>query len=181
MTDLLLHKDIQNILETYSDPDEIFNRILPVVGEVLQCDRCFLYLRNPQTKLGKVGYCWRRNEDIPDMREPEWKLEPEWLPQEDPLFSAALRTAPSIYVEDVETASPEVLNKKFERENFGHRALIHAHLCQDNQLWGILQPCVFGQQRVWSNSDRAFISQLGRKLTPLAIAYVKKATDIDRK
>jgi GAF domain-containing protein len=127
--------------------------------------------------MGQIGYCWRRNEHIPDMREPEWKLEPEWLSQEDPLFAAALRTAPSIYVEDVETASPEILNKKFEQENFGHRALIHAHLCQDNQLWGILQPCIFGQPRFWSESDRAFISQMEKKLTPLVVAYVQKSTD----
>ncbi|MBW4564687.1 MAG: GAF domain-containing protein [Mojavia pulchra JT2-VF2] len=177
MTNLVLHEAVQSILEKNSDPDAIFTAILPVVGEVLQCDRCFLYLRNPQTKFGQIGYCWRRNQDIPDMREPEWKLEPAWLPQVDPLFAAALQTAPSIYVEDVETASPEVLNKDFEREHFGHRALIHAHLCQDQQLWGILQPCVFGQQRTWSESDRTFITQLENKLAPLAVAYVKGATD----
>ncbi|MBE9210795.1 GAF domain-containing protein [Nostoc sp. LEGE 06077] len=176
MTNLVLPKAVQDILVTYSEPDHIFTAILPIIGEVLQCDRCFLYLRNPHTKMGKVGYCWRRNENIPDVREPEWKLELESLPQEDPLFAAALRTAPSIYVEDVEIASPEVLNKNYERENFGHRALIHAHLCQDNQLWGILQPCIFGQPRVWSDSDHAFISQMEDKLTPLVVAYVKKST-----
>ncbi|MBU7584752.1 MAG: GAF domain-containing protein [Nostoc sp. TH1S01] len=176
MTNSVLPEAVQQVLETYSEPDDIFTAILPIVGEILQCDRCFLYLRNPQTKMGKVGYCWRRNEDIPDVREPDWKLEPEWLPHEDPLFAAALRTAPSIYVEDVETASPEVLNKNYERENFGHRALIHAHLCQDNQLWGILQPCVFGQPRVWTESDHAFIRQMENKLTSLVAIYVKKST-----
>ncbi|MBH8576220.1 hypothetical protein I8752_25155 [Nostocaceae cyanobacterium CENA369] len=55
--------------------------------------------------MGQVGYCWRRNEDIPDVRGANWKLEPEWLAQEDPSFAAALRTAPSIYVEDVEFCS----------------------------------------------------------------------------
>jgi GAF domain-containing protein len=176
MTDPTLPEAIQSILENYSEPESIFTVLLPVVGEVLQCDRCFLYLRNPQTKFGKVAYCWRRSLEISDITDSDWKLEPASLPEEDPLFAAALRTHPSIYVEDVETANPEVVNKEFERKNFGHRALIHAHLCQDGQLWGILQPAVFGQKRVWSAFDHAVVTQLESKLTPLAIAYIKAAS-----
>ncbi|PLZ43943.1 hypothetical protein CBP21_09570, partial [Fischerella thermalis WC246] len=103
--------------------------------------------RNPQTKLGKIVHWWRRNQQIAEITDTDWRLEPESLPTEDPLFAAALRTDPSVYVEDVETASPEVINKEFEHQNFGHRALIHAHLCQDGQLWGILKPEIFGQKR----------------------------------
>jgi hypothetical protein len=80
-----------------------------------------------------------------------------------------------VFVEDVETASPEVVNLAFEQKHFGHRALIHAHLCQDDMLWGILQPAVFGQARVWSEFDRSVIAQVTQKITPLAVAYVKAA------
>lgn len=177
MNSLVLPKAVQDVLDRYSDPDAVFRAILPRIGEVLQCDRCFLYLRNPQNKWAKVAYCWRRNQDIPDITDSHWRLDPESLPQEDPLFAAALRGDPSVYVEDIETASPEVVNQEFERQNFGHRALIHAHLYQNHQLWGILQPCVFGKKRVWSEFDRAFVTQLESKLTPLAVAYVKAATD----
>ncbi|MBD2166077.1 GAF domain-containing protein [Calothrix membranacea FACHB-236] len=177
MTKLVLPASVQSVLEQYSEPDEIFTAILPIVGEVLQCDRCFLYLRNPQNKFAKVAYCWRRNSEIPDITDSDWRLDPESLPQEDPLFAAALRNQPSVYVEDIETESPEVVNKEFERQNFGHRALIHAHLCQNQQLWGILQPCVFGKKRIWSESDRVFVTQLESLLTPLAVTYVKTATD----
>jgi GAF domain-containing protein len=175
MTNIALPDTIQSILAKNSEPDSTFAAILPALGEVLQCDRCFLYLRNPQTKLGKVAYCWRKNPEIPEIINSEWELEPESLPKEDPLFAAAIRANPSIYVEDVETANPEVVNKEFERQQFGHRALIHAHLCQDGQLWGILQPCVFGQKRVWSEFDHAIINQLESKLTPLAVTYVQLA------
>ena len=41
------------------------------------------------------------------------------IPKEDPLFAAALRTEPSIFVEDVETASPEIVNLAFEQQTFG--------------------------------------------------------------
>jgi len=175
MTDII-PENLQNILEKHTEPDAMFAALLPTLGEVLQCDRVFLYLRNPQTKMGKVDYCWRRNPDIPLIINIDWKPEPENLPEEDPLFAAALRTEPSIYVEDVETADPKVVNREFERRDFGHRALIHAHLCWENQLWGVLQPCVFGNKRVWSQSDRAVVNLVESKIVPLAVAYVKAAT-----
>lgn len=179
MTDFTLPETLQSILDKQNTPDCIFSALLPALGEVLQCDRCFLYLRNPQTKFGKVPYCWRRNQDIPNIVDADWKLEPASLPQEDPLFAAALQTKPSIYIEDVETASPKILNKQFEKKNFGHQALIHAHLCQDGQLWGILQPCVFGHKRVWSEFDHAVITQLETLLTPLVIVYVQNNTALN--
>ncbi len=175
MTDQALPDVLEKILTPDSEPDAVFSALLPALVEVLQCDRCFLYLRNPHTKIGKIPFCWLSSPQYPDVTDSEWKAEPEALPQEDPLFAAALRTEPSIFVEDVETASPEVVNRDFERENFGHRALIHAHLRQDGQLWGILQPCVFGQPRVWTDFDRFVITQVEQKITPLAVTYVKSA------
>ncbi|GAB1543607.1 hypothetical protein NUACC21_62820 [Scytonema sp. NUACC21] len=176
MLNSTLPKAIQDILEKHSEPDAVFTALLPVLGEVLQCDRCFLYLRNPKTKLWKIPYCWRRNQEIPDMTIPDWESEPASLPEKDPLFAAALRTDPSVYVEDVETASPEVVNREFERKNLGHRALIHSHLVWNGELWGILQPCVFGRKREWSAFDRAVVTELENKLAPLAAAYIKETS-----
>jgi hypothetical protein len=42
-------------------------------------------------------------------------------------------------------------------------------------LWGVLQPCVFGQPRVWTESDQKVIAVVTEKITPLAVAYVKSA------
>lgn len=154
---------------------EVFFALLPVLGEVLQCDRSFLYLRNPATQIGKVVNCWCRSPEYPDVTDSDWKKEPESLAKEDPLWAAAVRTEPSIFVEDVETASPEVVNKAFEQKNFGHQALIHAHLIYDGQLWGILQPCVFNQPRVWTEKDRQVIAQVTEKLAPMAVTYVQAA------
>jgi GAF domain-containing protein len=165
------HSHLQAILQSEASPDDIFTALLPALGEILQCDRCFLYLRNPHNELGKVPFCWRRTLDIPEVLDIDWKLEPKSLDQ-DPLFVAALQAKPSVYVEDVETADPQVVNRDFEQENFGHRALIHAHLRQDGLLWGILQPCIFGQPRIWTDSDRAIMTEVEQVITPLAIAYV---------
>ena len=175
MSNPTLPATLKNILVASSEPDAIFSALLPALGEVLQCDRCFLYLRNPQTRIGKVPYCWLRAPQYPTVLDAEWKPEPESLPEEDPLFAAALRTEVSIFVEDVETADPRVVNLAFEQREFGHRALVHAHLCQAGQLWGILQPCVFDQPRIWTEFDRSVITQVEQQITSLAVAYVKAA------
>jgi len=153
-------------------PDTIFKQVLPLLGEALQCDRVFLYLRSPNRHVGRVPFCWRRNDDISLVYDPDWQPEPRWLPRQDPMFAAALRTQPSLFIEDVELADPDVVNRNFERQTFGHRALIHAHLCKELMLWGILQACVFDHPRRWSQADRRLTKQTVRWLTPLAKDYV---------
>lgn len=172
MTDL--PSKIANISREDKEPSNIFAELLPVLGEELKCDRIFLYARNPQTKVGKVVSCWRRTPEIPDIDDYGWKQEPESLAKEDPLFAAALNTKPSIFIEDVETANPEIVNKEFEQKTFGHRALIHAHLCQEGLLWGILQPCIFDKPRSWQESDRYIIAQIETKITSLIVKYIKQ-------
>ena len=174
-----IYSQLQAILRSQAPPEDVFTALLPLLGEILQCDRCFLYLRNPDNQLGKVPFYWRRNLDIPEILDADWKLEPKSLDQ-DPLFTAALQAKPSVYVEDVETADPQIVNRTFERENFGHRALIHAHLRQDGRLWGILQPCIFGHPRTWSASDRAVMTEVEQAITPLAIAYVTTNLNLSR-
>ncbi len=164
---------IKHVFTQSAPPDTLLSALMPAVGEFLQGDRCFLYLRDPRTRLGRVPFCWVRHSGIPSVYDAHWKLEPVTLPQSDPMFAAALRAEPSIAVDDVEAASPHVLNRQFERENFGHRALIHAHLCQDGQLWGVLQPCVFEQPRHWTEAEQQAIAQVVSVMTPIAIAYVQ--------
>jgi GAF domain-containing protein len=175
MNEYKLPAVLENIVQADREPDLVFSKLLPALCEVLECDRTFLYLRDPHTKMGRTPYCWRRNPECPDVSTAEWEKEPDSLPKEDPLFAAALRTEESIFVEDVETAPPEVVNRDFEAENFGHRALIHAHLCEDGMLWGVLQPCIFGQPRVWGDRDRFIIDRVIEAITPLAVAYVKSS------
>ncbi len=162
---------IARILIQSPTPQALFSELMPAIGEFLQCDRCFLYLRDPHTRWGGVPFCWRKNAAIPEIYNETWQLEPESLTSEDPMFAAAVRTEPSIFVEDVQTASDRVVNRQFEAENFGHRALIHAHLCQDRQLWGVLQPCVFDRPRIWTQLERETIDRLVVQLTPIAVRY----------
>ena len=172
----MIEKSLPAVLEavftTYSEPEAVFAALLPAVCDVLQTDRCFLHVRNPENRLYRV-FCWCRN-PCPDMSTDVWQQEQPWE-QEDPMFAAALRTDPAIFVEDVEAASPEVLNIAFERENFGHRALVHAHISENGVLWGILQPCIFGNPRIWSDGDRAVIAQTINKVKPFVVSYGESA------
>ena len=167
---------IAHILTTSPTLEALFDALMPAVGTFLNSDRCFLYLRDPETRLGRVSFCWVRHPNIPLVYDKAWKLEPASLPDVDPMFAAALRAEPSIFVEDVETAKPDVLSQEFERKNFGHSALIHAHLCQDKRLWGVLQPCVFGRPRRWTVAEQEAIDQIVQIITPKAVAYVHAGT-----
>lgn len=169
-----LPAQLETVFATHTEPEAVFNALLPATCEVLETDRCFLEVRNPDHRLYRV-FCWRRSDRFPDMTTDGWQKEQPWE-LDDPLYAAALHAKPSIFVEDVETASPDLLNIDFEHKNFGHRALIHAHICQDQVLWGILQPCIFGHPRVWSESDRVIIHQLTEMLQPYVIACGKTAS-----
>ncbi|WP_017651928.1 GAF domain-containing protein [Fortiea contorta] len=173
MSQLNFPPAITNILESDLPADIFFPKLLQAVGEFLQCDRCFLYLHNPNLYLGKVAFCWVRTPNLPSIHNEEWVSQPSSLVDEDPMFAAALRTQPSIFVEDVETADSQILNRQFEQENFGHRALIHAHICDDGQLWGVLQPCIFNHPRIWTEYEREVINNIVEKIAPLTVAYIK--------
>ena len=129
-----------------ASPAERLQAALDLIGPHLRADRCFLYVRDPARGRGRIALVWRLDEAVPDPRH-DWQDDTGELPQQDPLFRAALATRPSVYVEDVSEAGPEVLNQDFERRTFGHRALVHAHITDGGQLWGILQPCVFGHPK----------------------------------
>jgi len=57
--------------------------------------------------------------------------------------------------------------------------LIHAHLCDDGLLWGVLQPCIFDRPRVWTDFDRQVIAAVTEKISPLAVAYVTASASKD--
>ncbi|QHT68920.1 GAF domain-containing protein [Rhodocytophaga rosea] len=140
----LLPSTFENLFNAGLAPKVLLEQLLPLIAEALQADRCFLYLRNPWKEKGRIEFCYCRNPAVPDVKEPERKNDTEELPLVDPLFAAALQTKPSIYIADVSTADPAMVNRNFEEKTFGHRALIHAPITENGQLWGILQPAIFG-------------------------------------
>lgn len=170
----MMPPELSEILDAEQSPEELFTALMGAIAEFLHCDRCFLYLRDPETRLGRVPFCWTRHADVPVVYDEDWKLEPENLGDDDPMFAAALDCKPSIFVEDVTTESPDILNAEFERENFGHRALIHGHLCQNHQLWGVLQPCMMNEPRHWTIEEQAIFVQIIERVTAITVTYVEQ-------
>jgi len=168
-----LPPNLETLFTDELQPEVFFNLLLPAICQELQTDRCFLHLRQPQTRLYRV-FCWRRCHEFPDLTTEGWQTEEAWE-LDDPMFAAAMRCVPPIFVEDIETAGPDVLNVEFERQYLGHRALIHAHICGDGTLYGILQPCLFGETRVWSEADQRLVKALLQRLAPIVIDYVATA------
>ncbi|TGE29410.1 GAF domain-containing protein [Hymenobacter metallicola] len=164
--------DLEKVLTTSEPPAQRLPPALAQVGASLRADRCFLYVRNPELGRGRIAFVWRVNETVPDPRH-EWQNDTGDLPKQDPLFRAALAAKPSVFVDDVTKASADVLNQEFERTTFGHRALVHAHITEKDQLWGILQPCVFGEPRHWTAAERDYLNAAVSLFLPVVQDYIR--------
>ena len=140
-----LSADVDQLLKTGLTPADTLHQLVQLVGTALEADRCFLYVRQPDQKRGRTAFCWRRNEQIPDDIQPDWQPDTGALPDQDPLIGPGWPCAPRSTSMMWRRPGLGVLNRDFERDTFGHRALIHAHIERDGQLWGILQPCLFGK------------------------------------
>jgi GAF domain-containing protein len=176
-TDWELPESLQAIFAENSDLDAVFAALMPALCEAWRCDRCFLYLRNPQTGQGRITHCWGTSPEWADLSGSDW-LEEGDIASKDPLMAIAFRTAEPVFVEDIETAGPEIINLDYERDVFQHRALIHAPLYHEGLMYGILEPCVFKQPRVWTEGDRRITTEIQAKLSPLAAAYLHKQGNI---
>ncbi|MDB5243247.1 MAG: hypothetical protein JWP57_3872, partial [Spirosoma sp.] len=113
-----LPEAIDRLLTEGHTPADALNQVVQYVGTALNADRCFLYVRQPDQARGRSAFCWRKNDQGPDKNtiQPDWQPDTTDLPAEDPLIRAGLTMKPSVYIDDVETAAPDVLNRQFEEE-----------------------------------------------------------------
>lgn len=157
------------LLETEPNLAIVFTKLMSALGEILMCDRCFLYIRDPLQHQGKITHCWSIDGQETGWIGADWIEDPN-LP-EDPLMTIALRTSEAVFVDDVETAGPDIVNLRYEREVFQHRALIHAPIYSSDLLIGIVECSVFKVPRPWTSDDRALIAALQIKLAPVVLSY----------
>ncbi len=166
--------EIELAFATPGGADAVFDALMAALCTALRADRCFLYLRDPATGWGAVVACAAVEDRWPDLRS-DPAPEPPDLAVQDPLMAWAHRSATALFVDDVETAGPDVLDLDFERDGYGHRALVHAPIVDpwpDGALLGILEPCVFGAVRHWSEADRALVASVQIRLGPLVAASI---------
>ena len=171
-TDPLTQGQLLEQLDLSQPPAAILEQTLPVLGQQLQCDRVFIYLRAPRQHVGECPSAGVAMTTFPWFTTPSGSPNPAGCPGKTPCLPPPCGGKPSLFINDVEMADPKQVNRNFERQTFGHRALIHAHLYQKNRLWGILQPCIFDHSRQWTREDRLLIKGVVNWLTPVAAEYV---------
>ena len=165
--------ELKALLESGAAPDALLGALMRVLSEALGCDRCVLFLREPESRKSRATHAWERKPEYALARDDAgWQVEPESLPTEDPMFGEALRNPVALYIEDVTTADPALVNAEYELEHFKHRALVHAPIYHDGRMYGILEPCVIGAPRAWSAADRETVAQVQQRIAPAVAAYV---------
>jgi GAF domain-containing protein len=176
-TDLRLPAALETLLVIEPDSgqnlDARLTALMQALCQVWSCERCFLCLRDPDTSLTRITHSHCTRPDHDSLIEPDWVLEDAAI-LNDPLMILAFRTPNAVYVEDVETADAMTVNLAYEQQMFKNRALIHAPIYSQGRLYGILEPCVFDQPRVWTAPDRWITVQMQQRLEPLVIRYLRQ-------
>ena len=147
--------------------DKTLNEAMQVVGQHLGADRCFLYVRQPDKERGRIAFCWRKDGEIDQVFQPDWLPDTTDYPQTSPMNQINLNSREPVYVDDVKTSGPGVLNQVFSQDTYGHRAFIQAPLRQDGKLWGILVPSIFGESHTWTDDEKKAIEAILPRLQPI--------------
>ncbi|MBC7880329.1 MAG: GAF domain-containing protein [Anaerolineae bacterium] len=163
---------LEELFSNSPNPEALLSQLMPILCQVMDCERCLLFLRDPVTKMGACTHSYSTRPEYP-YPVSEWALESPTLVEDDPLFAEALRNPEALYVEDVENADPSILNIAFEKEYFAHSALIHAPIYYEGAMYGILEPCNFDKPRIWTVFDRTITAWVQTKLAPLAAEYAR--------
>lgn len=163
--------NLTTLFTTLQEPDALFTALMPALCEALSCDRSFLYVRQPDSGRGRITHCYSRHPDGEDLTGADWIEEGE-AANTDPLMVLALNDPTAVYISDIETAPSDQLDLAYEREKFKHRALIHAPIYHEDQLYGILEPCIFDRPHEWTEADRTLIADVQAQLGEWVASYV---------
>jgi GAF domain-containing protein len=169
-----MNNDVVAVLESGREVDAILEALMPALGKALNCHRCALFLREPKSTRSSMTHSWQASEEHALDRDRGWRPEPASLPADDPMFAEALRNPIALFIEDVANADPAEVNVEYELEHFRHSALIHAPLYHDGAMYGILEPCVFGAPRIWSEADRELTAYVQETVGPLVADHVHR-------
>ena len=170
-----LNSKLETAIGGAAGAEESLQALVEVVGKLLDCDRCCLFLRQPATRMSRMTHEWERKPEFALTRDStDWSAEPASLENDDPMFAEALVNPDALFIDDVRTAEPGLVNAEYEEKHFGHRALVHAPVFHEGGMYGILEPCVFGKPRAWSETDRALVARVQNKAAAMIAAYVNE-------
>ena len=164
---------LHNALNAHQhSPDQRLASVVEALVRTLWTDRAFIYMRDQVAR--QVAYTHLHAND-PNWRRfslGRWSREPDPETLSEPMLKRAFSDPRAHFIDDIETAPPDVLNKHFERSFFGHRALIHAPLYQGATFYGILETATRHQPRIWSTDEKDLIRWLQPRTAELCQAYL---------
>lgn len=151
--------------------------LMRVYAEALDCQRCILYLREPDQRRANTTHAWWSDEKEEYAVTWESWFSSEWVDEgppnaPDPLYQAALVDPEPLFIDDIENDPRGLINVEWEKETFKHQALIHAPIYYDGKFYGVLEPSVFGEARHWSERDKEITRWAQEHVGPLAAAFV---------
>jgi GAF domain-containing protein len=169
-----MREDVLAIFERDGTPGEILDALMPAFARALNCERCVMFLRDPKTDRGRALHRWAAKPEFALRREDRgWEPMPATLLDDDPMYAEAMVNPEALYIEDIETADPALLNVAYEREHFGHRALVHAPVWHKGEMYGVLEPSSMTEPRKWSDADRALVAAVQASIGPVVAAFVR--------
>lgn len=163
---------IEQLVSGEVEPDQALGRLVQAVVETMGTDRCFVYMRDPRRKMTAYTHGFSRLADWRSFDGGTWGPEADPETISEPMLKKAYRDPTPLFIDDIETAAPETLNRSLERSVFGHRALVHAPIYFRGNFYGILETAVRDSPRVWTSHDRALISWLQPRAARLAAGYL---------
>lgn len=170
-----LPDSIAALFQENQNPDAVFMALMSAVVDELRCDRCFLFIRDPQRQRTRITHGYSRESRWPTMVQSDWSQESPDLNANDPLTLSAYQSSEIHFIEDIETVPPGTLDINLERSVFRHRALVHAPIYYEGEFYGVLEPCVFETPRYWTEGNRTLIHRLQEVLGTWVVRYLQQA------
>ncbi len=163
---------IRQIVQAETSPDAKLTRLMPAITGAMGTDRCFIYMRDPVRRMTAYTHGHTALRGWRQYGGGRWSREPDPRTLAEPMLKKAFSDPTALFIEDIETAPPGVLNAAMERAVFGHRALVHAPIWHAGTFYGILETAVRDRPRRWSPADRALIIWLQPRVASLAAEYL---------
>lgn len=167
--------EIQRVLAGPGSADDRLRMLMPALVRALGTDRCFIYMRDPRRRRTAYTHGHSTMPDWPSRAGGGWRPEPNPTTLNEPMLKKAFTDPAAQFIEDVETAGPEVVNLRIEREVFGHRSLVHAPLHHAGLFYGVLETAMRRVPRHWSPADRAIIVAIQPAMARLAAEFLGHA------
>ena len=169
-----LPSPLNKIFANTEDLPVFFDNLMYGMVELLKCDRCYLYIRDPLLLECQIPHCYCIHPEIPNLIQAQKNTESFYRAATDPLFAAAIKGESAIYIENIEQLFQYSQDCHFWQQYSEQKSLLQGHIFIDGELWGIIQAAQFSHPRPWTKFDRKLTTQIINRITPLTTMYVKR-------